>query len=699
MAFTPGTLSVIVQPIGGEGMRFLSYKTDDVVATITATDYFALASSYGVRAHDLIFVSPVSGAVEPYILVVVSIDDEGNATASVDATAIADVAGLQAALDAKQNASANLTAWSALATSAKQDASANLTAWSALATSAKQDASANLTTLAAVIPGLTGLLLLAASTVEAVRSILGLAVRSTDYGTPDLAAAAAFAAGRSLRLSGDTDAILTIDPSSNGATAALRFAYLKTALEWQAGCVTLGAGRVRVRLAQGLHTVEGYYAPRPNASHPVLLDSASVDLTRTITSISFAAEGTANKYTMTVGVSSALPAHVVVGWAIGLQNVCGDNSAEACTGGQIVKTIAGDRLSFTCDAWFNKGAPTNPATIDAATHATTPDPRSLDRSVVVIPNATLSVAPGASGWDGGAIEGFFNIYGGEVYFNYLGMAYTGTAGSTHDLIMVGDGGWFEIEDRSVLAGAGSDVIRMNNRAGGFLNRSCIGGAGKANIGIQTQDEASVQTLRISGGGFKTFGLNAGLRSTINFGGIMASCNVGAQTNQGSTITISNCRITQCATGLWGAIGPIIGDGDTELRYNTTGMLWTTGSNIYGDFDLTGNTTDVSANIPANVLYRNGGWWTSTLTGGFLTASEAHDFGSVAVGAQLSKTIAVTGAAMTDRVTVTSNVNMSGLQLWGEVTVAGTVTYYVSNATAGAVDPGNRTYSIRVDRNA
>lgn len=47
-----------------------------------------------------------------------------------------------------QESSANLTAWSALATSAKQDASANLTAWSALATSAKQDADADLSTLA-----------------------------------------------------------------------------------------------------------------------------------------------------------------------------------------------------------------------------------------------------------------------------------------------------------------------------------------------------------------------------------------------------------------------------------------------------------------------------------------------------------------------------------------------------------------------
>ena len=81
MAFTPSTLSVILQTIGGVGMRFVSYRSDDAIATLTGTGYFASGTDYGLRLHDLIFVSPVSGSVEPYVLVVTAVDSEGNVTA------------------------------------------------------------------------------------------------------------------------------------------------------------------------------------------------------------------------------------------------------------------------------------------------------------------------------------------------------------------------------------------------------------------------------------------------------------------------------------------------------------------------------------------------------------------------------------------------------------------------------------------
>lgn len=83
MAFTPETLGVIVQPIGGEGMRFISYRTDDAQASVTATSYFAGASSYGIRVNDLIFVSPLTTAFDPYILVVETVDSAGDGTAVI----------------------------------------------------------------------------------------------------------------------------------------------------------------------------------------------------------------------------------------------------------------------------------------------------------------------------------------------------------------------------------------------------------------------------------------------------------------------------------------------------------------------------------------------------------------------------------------------------------------------------------------
>lgn len=81
MAFTPSTLSVILQTIGGVGMRFVSYRSDDPIATLTDTGYFASGTDYGLRLHDLIFVSSVSGSVEPYVLVVTAVDSSGNVTA------------------------------------------------------------------------------------------------------------------------------------------------------------------------------------------------------------------------------------------------------------------------------------------------------------------------------------------------------------------------------------------------------------------------------------------------------------------------------------------------------------------------------------------------------------------------------------------------------------------------------------------
>lgn len=113
MAFTAETLGVIVQPLGGLGVRMVSYRSDDPSGTITGAGYFAGASSYGLRVGDLIFVAPVDGAVATYIATIASFDASGNATAAVVANALtsADIG------DTVQAYSANLDAWSAVAPS------------------------------------------------------------------------------------------------------------------------------------------------------------------------------------------------------------------------------------------------------------------------------------------------------------------------------------------------------------------------------------------------------------------------------------------------------------------------------------------------------------------------------------------------------------------------------------------------------
>jgi len=80
MAFNPERLSLIVQPVGDGGLRFYSYQTDDTEPTVTGAGYATNAADYGLRAHDLVFVSALNGAASPYILAVDTIDNDGHAT-------------------------------------------------------------------------------------------------------------------------------------------------------------------------------------------------------------------------------------------------------------------------------------------------------------------------------------------------------------------------------------------------------------------------------------------------------------------------------------------------------------------------------------------------------------------------------------------------------------------------------------------
>lgn len=80
MAFTPSTLNVIVKPIGEEGLRIFSYRTDDAKATVLGTDYFTDAADYGVQVNDLAIVTSLTGT-DNYMVVFDAVDADGNATA------------------------------------------------------------------------------------------------------------------------------------------------------------------------------------------------------------------------------------------------------------------------------------------------------------------------------------------------------------------------------------------------------------------------------------------------------------------------------------------------------------------------------------------------------------------------------------------------------------------------------------------
>jgi hypothetical protein len=85
MAFNREKFSVIVQPIGEDGIRFFSYETDDDIATVAGSGYFVRVRDYGARVSDLIFIIPATSG-EPFIMAIEAIDADGTATAAVAAS-------------------------------------------------------------------------------------------------------------------------------------------------------------------------------------------------------------------------------------------------------------------------------------------------------------------------------------------------------------------------------------------------------------------------------------------------------------------------------------------------------------------------------------------------------------------------------------------------------------------------------------
>lgn len=78
-------------------------------------------------------------------------------------------------------------------------------------------------------------------------------------------------------------------------------------------------------------------------------------------------------------------------------------------------------------------------------------------------------------------------------------------------------------------------------------------------------------------------------------------------------------------------------------------------------------------------------------GEVLSGSKTHDFASIADGARATTTVTVTGAALGDFVVgVSLGVSAAGLNLFGYVSAADTVTVVAENKTGSAVDLASTT---------
>lgn len=76
-------------------------------------------------------------------------------------------------------------------------------------------------------------------------------------------------------------------------------------------------------------------------------------------------------------------------------------------------------------------------------------------------------------------------------------------------------------------------------------------------------------------------------------------------------------------------------------------------------------------------------------------TQTWDPGSVILGTPTSTTVTVQGASVGDYVLVSFSLALGGLQLWGEVTTANTVTVYLANPTSAAVDLASGTLKVLV----
>lgn len=81
----------------------------------------------------------------------------------------------------------------------------------------------------------------------------------------------------------------------------------------------------------------------------------------------------------------------------------------------------------------------------------------------------------------------------------------------------------------------------------------------------------------------------------------------------------------------------------------------------------------------------------------LIGSVIYDPASIASGASLSTTIAVTGALVGDKVAVGFSLSLAGLLLTAYVSAADTVTVVFANLTGGAVDLGSGTLAVEIIR--
>lgn len=377
---------------------------------------------------------------------------------------------------------------------------------------------------------------------------------------------AAFAANSQLRIARGETVKIVCDPTGGDDLQAMA--------KWACGEHFREEGaELYIEIADGLHDVSTFIDVT-DRRHLDIRATATPDL-HTISSFTITSLG-ANLYEADVTVTVALPSRVVAGYAVGCQNVKGDNGADSINGAHIVTSVAVDRLSCKFQYRSLGVAPTTPTTLDGTTTL------GLTANQLVVPKCCLRA--NSAGWDGSAREGFINaLTGGAVRLSYLGISYNG-ATSEHDILFARDeGACFHLEDRVVIAGAGDKVLRMSGDAQMTVNRSYLGGGttgAEICSGIFGSTASFTRTMMGSASTAlltATYGCNFGLTQSRMTG----TTHANRCTSADAAINITDTHITHSTNGITATKGEVMTDTASSIRLCTTPISMG-GGNVHGD---------------------------------------------------------------------------------------------------------------------
>lgn len=446
-------------------------------------------------------------------------------------------------------------------------------------------------------------------------------------------------------------------------------------------------GSFYLEIADGYHNVSTYI---DTYRAGYIQGTGSPDFIQ-ISSATFGAP-TSNIYTATVVLAAALPARVVAGYALGMQNVkstIAAEGAEALNGACIVKTIAGDRLSFTADFRAHGVAPTAFTSPDNALTL------SLTANQCVISKCCLRTD--STGWDGAAREGFINVLGGELHLKNMAFSYAGIA-DAHDMLFAKHGRLM-LDDYVTVAGAGSKVLRTGYGGRIYANRGTFGGGGFAANIYQGVGNDGLEMIRCGFGGASAELISATANTRV-FG---TAC-IGAGGLRGLRTTYADANITMiggtrlnhCGTGIQ------IDKGTVEISTSEVVGRCTDAFAIVGVGYIVGSPTltlNTNAAIAANYPINGGGWYqdsTKLIDDKLPRIVTALDFPSIAANSYQDITAVYTGVVfgMVIDVTATSAMVALPFEVTAFVSAADQITYRAKNYSTGAIDPAAKTYYAR-----